>query len=48
MPIASMLALETGNFVFGEDFTSRLMQVLRNENGWTYGVYSGFNQLMGP
>ena len=44
----SMLALETGNFVFGEDFTSRLMQVLRNENGWTYGAYSGFSQLMVP
>ncbi len=44
----SALALEAGNFVFGEDFTSRLMQVLRAEHGWTYGAYSSFSQLMRP
>jgi zinc protease len=43
-----MLALEVGNFIFGDDFTARLMQVLRNQNGWTYGAYSGFAQLLGP
>ena len=40
-----MMALEVGNFVFGADFTSRLIRVLRVENGWTYGAYSGFEQL---
>ncbi|CAK9252003.1 unnamed protein product [Sphagnum jensenii] len=45
---SDMLALEVGNFVFGDDFTARLMQVLRNQNGWTYGAYSGFSQLLGP
>ncbi len=39
-------ALEVGNFAFGEDFTSRLMQVLRAQNGWTYGVSSGYSQLI--
>jgi zinc protease len=43
-----MQSLELGNFVFGDDFTARLMQVLRNQNGWTYGAYSGFAQLLGP
>ena len=43
-----LLALEVGNHVFGEDFTSRLMQVLRAENGWTYGAYSAFDQLIAP
>jgi zinc protease len=43
-----MLSLEVGNFIFGDDFTARLMQVLRNQNGWTYGAYSGFAQLLGP
>jgi zinc protease len=43
-----MMALEVGNFIFGDDFTARLMQVLRNQNGWTYGAYSGFAQLLGP
>jgi len=42
------LALEVGNFVFGDDFTARLMQVLRAQNGWTYGAYSGYGQLLGP
>jgi len=40
--------LEVGNFVFGADFTSRLIQVLRVQNGWTYGAYSGYDQAMGP
>ncbi len=43
-----ILALETGNFVFGDDFTSRLMQVLRADNGWTYGAYSSYQQLLKP
>lgn len=42
-----VFALELANFVFGGDFTSRLMQILRVENGWTYGVGSGFSQLIG-
>jgi zinc protease len=41
-------ALEVGNFVFGADFTSRLSQVLRGENGWTYGAYSDYWQLLPP
>lgn len=43
-----LFSLEAGNFIFGADFTSRLMQVLRAENGWTYGAYSGFGQLLSP
>jgi zinc protease len=43
-----MLALEVGNFIFGDEFTARLMQVLRSQNGWTYGAYSGFTQILGP
>lgn len=39
--------LEFANFIFGGDFTSRLMQVLRAQNGWTYGVSSGFGQQYG-
>ena len=42
------LALELGNLIFGGDFTARLMQELRAKNGWTYGVSSGFNQLLTP
>ena len=42
------IALEVGNFIFGDDFTARLMQVLRAQNGWTYGAYSGYGQLLGP
>ena len=44
----AMLQLEAGNFVFGEDFTSRLMQVLRNQHGWTYGAYSSYSQVLRP
>lgn len=47
-PDPEMLALEVANFVFGEDMTSRLMKVLRSDNGWTYGASSGFTQLFGP
>jgi zinc protease len=39
-------ALEVANFIFGEDFTGRLMQELRAEKGWTYGVSSSFRQLV--
>jgi len=42
------LALDLGNLVFGGDFTSRLMQELRAKNGWTYGVYSSYNQIFTP
>lgn len=31
--------LETGMYVFGSTFNSRLSRVLRKENGWTYGAY---------
>jgi zinc protease len=41
-------SLDVGNFVFGGDFTSRLMQVLRAEHGWTYGVSSSYRQLLNP
>lgn len=44
----SSLELDLGNFVFGADFTSRLIQVLRAEHGWTYGAYSAFDQLLEP
>lgn len=40
--------LEMGNFIFGGDFNSRLMQVLRVQNGWTYGAFSGFDQVLAP
>lgn len=40
-------ALEVANFVFGADFTSRLIQVLRAQNGWTYGANSSFHQFLG-
>jgi zinc protease len=43
---AELPALEVGNFVFGADFTSRLVQVLRAQNGWTYGAYSSYVQLI--
>ncbi|OFZ79499.1 MAG: hypothetical protein A2583_07720 [Bdellovibrionales bacterium RIFOXYD1_FULL_53_11] len=43
---ADFAALELGDFAFGADFTSRLMRVLRLENGWTYGAYSGYGQLL--
>ena len=44
----SIVGLEAGNFVFGEDVTSRLMQVLRNQHGWTYGAYSSYSQVLNP
>lgn len=43
-----LLPLEVANFVFGDDFTSRLSHVLRQKNGWTYGAYSRFTLLMNP
>jgi predicted Zn-dependent peptidase len=42
-----MLPLEVANFVFGADFTSRLVKVLRADKGWTYGAYSSFEYLTG-
>lgn len=41
-------ALETGMFIFGSDFTSRLPTVLRKENGWTYGAYASFQMVEPP
>lgn len=35
--------LETGMFIFGSDFTSRLPTVLRKQNGWTYGAYGSYH-----
>jgi len=40
-------ALELGNFVFGEDYTSRLIQTLRVLNGWTYSAYSDYEMFCG-
>lgn len=40
--------LETGLFVLGGDMSSRLFQVLRGQNGWTYGAYSSFQMLEIP
>jgi zinc protease len=40
--------LETGLFVFGSDFTSRLSTVLRKDNGWTYGAYASYRMLDQP
>lgn len=37
--------LETGLFVFGSDFTSRISTVLRKENGWTYGTVASFRMI---
>lgn len=43
-----LIPLEVANFVFGDDFTSRLSHILRQKNGWTYGAYSRFTMLMSP
>lgn len=43
-----LLPLEVANFIFGDDFTSRLSSILRQKNGWTYGAYSRFTLLMNP
>lgn len=40
--------LETGMFVLGGDMSSRLFQVLRGQNGWTYGAYSSFQMIEIP
>ena len=38
--------LETGDWVFGEgSMNARLFKILRSQNGWTYGAYSGFGML---
>lgn len=47
-PYKDKEVLELGQFVFGADFTSRLPTVLRKENGWTYGAFSGFQMLEKP
>ncbi|MGZ3710975.1 MAG: M16 family metallopeptidase, partial [Bdellovibrionota bacterium] len=40
------LELETGEFVFGEgSMAARLFKILRGQNGWTYGAYSGYSML---
>ncbi len=41
-------ALSLGMYLFGEDMSSRLFQVLRAKNGWTYGAYSSFNYFELP
>jgi zinc protease len=41
-------ALELGNFAFGAEFSSRLMQILRAQNGWTYGASSSYFGLVSP
>ncbi len=40
--------LDTGMFVFGSDFTSRLMEVIRKEKGWTYGAYGAYTMIEAP
>jgi zinc protease len=40
--------LETGLFVLGADMSSRLFQVLRGQNGWTYGAYASFQMVEIP
>jgi zinc protease len=43
------LNLETGEFVFGDGaMGARLFKILRAQNGWTYGAYSGFGMLEQP
>lgn len=38
--------LETGDYIFGEgSMNARLFKILRSQNGWTYGAYSGFGML---
>jgi zinc protease len=37
-----------GLFIFGGDMSSRLFQVLRGQNGWTYGAYATMNLLDRP
>lgn len=38
-------ALETGMFIFGADFTSRVNTVLRKQNGWTYGATASYELI---
>ena len=40
--------LGIGNFILGGSMSSRLFNVLRNENGWTYGAQSSFQQFDQP
>lgn len=40
--------LELANFNLGGDMSSRMFQILRGKNGWTYGAYSGFQLLETP
>ena len=41
-------ANEVMNAIFGGNFTSRLNNNLREEKGYSYGVYSGFQYRRGP
>jgi predicted Zn-dependent peptidase len=41
-------AVELANQVVGNDFLSRLNSDLREEKGWTYGIYSSLFQVEGP
>ncbi|NUM87627.1 MAG: insulinase family protein [Bdellovibrionales bacterium] len=40
--------LQVGMFVFGSEFTSRLSEVLRKQNGWTYGAYGFYTAFDSP
>ncbi len=42
------VALNTGMFVFGSEFTSRLSEVLRKQSGWTYGAYGFYTAFDSP
>lgn len=41
-------ALEAGMFIFGDDFTARLSEVIRKQNGWTYGAYGLYRMIEAP
>ena len=41
------IAIDTGLYIFGSDFSSRLSRVLRGENGWTYGAQASIQPLTG-
>ena len=38
-------ALHMGNYILGGNFSSRLMDIVRDEMGLTYGVYSGLSGI---
>jgi zinc protease len=41
-------AVTVMNGILGGLFSSRLMQLLREQRGYTYGIYSGFDMRRGP